>query len=156
MCPVRSSCFLTSALAAEQRLTPPAAAVTDHCSSERFQKMPLFPSRHLGILSRGRSELVLIMHVPCNEEEYFDCYDRCGSRGVEICEVTWFWKLRRWQPGNKPVNIQLAGKSKAVLYFPSFSGPKGWFPVRSGGATDPHSTADCDVIVLGDWHRGGQ
>jgi len=22
-----------------------------------------------------------IMHVPCNEEEYFDCYDRCGSRG---------------------------------------------------------------------------
>ena len=46
-----------------------------------------------------------IMHVPCNEEEYFDCYDRCGSRGVEICEVTWFWKLRRWQPGRKPGGI---------------------------------------------------
>jgi hypothetical protein len=25
--------------------------------------------------------------------------------GVEICEVTWFWKLRRWQPGNKPGGI---------------------------------------------------
>ena len=42
------------------------------------------------------------LHVPCNEEEYLDCYDRCGSRGVEICEVTWFWKLRRWQPGKGP------------------------------------------------------
>jgi RHS repeat-associated protein len=59
------------------------------------------------------------LHVPCDADELLDCYDRCGSRGVETCEVTWFWKLRRYQPGKGYTYDWVRGEMNCVCNEPN-------------------------------------
>jgi hypothetical protein len=64
------------------------------------------------------------LHVPCDADELLDCYDRCGSRGVETCEVTWFWKLRRYQPGRGYTYDWVRGEMNCVCNEPNELGEK--------------------------------